>query len=383
MDSDEVRRYFIDNGTYWMREFHVDGFRLDATDRIIDESATHFLQAFSSAVHAYGEQVGRRVVVIAESDANDARYIEPISRNGYGLDAQWGDDFHHALHALLTGEHTGYYRDFGTLRHMAKSYRQNFYYDGIYSEKRRRTHGNSPRMTSAKQFVVASQNHDQVGNRAAGERLSHIVSFESAKLAAAVVLLSPYLPLIFMGEEYAETAPFQYFTSHGDPDLQAAVSQGRRDEFASFAWHDEVPDPQDESTFERSRLNHDLRQSGKHKEMHHLYRELLRCRRELPALADLNKDTMEVVSSAGDQVLAVHRWSGEHHVALAFNFDERTSRVALALPPGTWRKVLATADAVWMGDGASGTESFDVSGQLALNVPARSAMLLERTDEQR
>jgi maltooligosyltrehalose trehalohydrolase len=376
--SDEVRRYFIQNGLYWVREYHVDGFRLDATDRIIDESATHFLRAFSSAVHDLGDRMGRRVVVIAESDANDARYIEPTSRNGYGMDAQWGDDFHHALHALLTGERTGYYKDFGTLRHMAKSFRQNFYYDGVYSENRQRTHGNSPRMTSAMQFVVASQNHDQVGNRATGDRLSHITSFESAKLAAAVVLLSPYLPLIFMGEEYAETAPFQYFTSHGDPALREAVSKGRREEFAGFEWQGEVPDPQDEATFERSKLNHALREGGQHKAMHALYRELLRCRGELPALADLNKDTLEVTPYMREQVLGVHRWSGDHHIAAAFNFSEQQASVGLDVPEGAWRPVIATADTRWMGPGVQLPQSAGSDGQISVMLPGRSAVLFER-----
>jgi maltooligosyltrehalose trehalohydrolase len=379
--SDEVRRYFIDNGRYWVREYHIDGFRLDATDRIIDESATHFLRAFTTAVHAEADALGRRVVVIAESDANDARYIEPVVRNGYGLDAQWGDDFHHALHALLTGERTGYYQDFGTLRHMAKAYRQNFYYDGVYSAYRQRTHGNSPREARARQFVVASQNHDQVGNRAAGERLCHLVSFESAKLAAVVTLLSPYLPLIFMGEEYAETAPFQYFTSHGDPDLAAAVSRGRRAEFAGFEWQGAVPDPQDVATFERSRLNHALREADPHRTMHAFYRELLRLRRELPALADLDKDSLEVTPLSAQQVLAVLRWSGDHVVALAFNFGEQHASVTLDVPAGHWRPVLATADTRWLGPGTNLTVTKGTAEVLNVVLPGCSAAAFERVVE--
>jgi maltooligosyltrehalose trehalohydrolase len=376
--SDEVRRYFIENGLHWIAEYHLDGFRLDATDRIIDESATHFLRDFSTAMHDLADDLGRRVVVIAESDANDARYIEPVVRNGYGLDAQWGDDLHHALHALLTGERSGYYRDFGTLQHLAKTMRQNFFYDGVYSDNRGRTHGSSPRMTKAEQFVVAAQNHDQVGNRATGERLSHLVSFESAKLAAATVLLSPFVPLIFMGEEYAEAAPFQYFTSHTDPDLAEAVSRGRREEFSGFEWTGEIPDPQDSATFERSRLNHELRETEPHCFMLALYRELLRCRRTLPALRDLSKDTIEVTVHEDVNCLSVLRWSGEHHVAIVFNFGEEPARLTLHVPEGTWKTVICTADERWAGSGCEGPAMVDATPRLDVTVAGRAAVLFER-----
>ncbi|HUG13405.1 MAG TPA: malto-oligosyltrehalose trehalohydrolase [Thermomicrobiales bacterium] len=379
--SDEVRHYFVENGLHWIYEYHIDGFRLDAADRIIDESATHFLRAFASAMREQADALGRRVVVIAESDANDARYIEPVIRNGHGLHAQWGDDFHHALHALLTGERSGYYRDFGTLTHLAKAMRQTFVYDGVYSESRERTHGNSPRATATEQFVVATQNHDQVGNRAAGERLSHLVSLECAKLAAVTVLLSPYLPLIFMGEEYAETAPFQYFTSHTDADLAEAVSRGRREEFAGFAWAGDVPDPQDVATFQRSKLNHGLREREPHRSMCALYRELLRLRRELPALRDPSKDRLEVIAHEDEQCLGVRRWSGEFQAVLALNFSERPQRLALHVPSGDWRVALSTADARWSGPGCALPETFNDVSRIELELAARSAVLLERRVE--
>lgn len=374
--SDEVRRFFIENALYWVREYHLDGFRLDATDRIIDESATHFLKALATSVHDLAGQLGRRIWVIAESDANNVTWILPPSLGGYGLDGQWGDDFHHALHALVTGESSGYYKGFGTIWHMAKSFSQNFYYDGVYSEHRMKTHGNSPRAAQARQFVVASQNHDQVGNRATGERLSHLVSYESAKLAAAVYLLSPYLPLIFMGEEYAEDAPFQYFTSHTDPDLAEAVSKGRAEEFKSFAWQGEVPDPQDEATFQRSKLNHDLRHTGQHKTMYAWYRELLRCRRELSALADLNKDAMEV-TVLDSQLLFVRRWTDGDEVTMAFNFGDDDVAVHRLIPPGTWRKILASSDDRWDGPGNSIPDTI-TDGRMDVMMPARSMLLLER-----
>jgi maltooligosyltrehalose trehalohydrolase len=321
------------------------------------------------------------VIVIAESDANDARYIAPPALNGHGLDGQWGDDFHHALHALLTGEDSGYYMGFGTIQHLAKAFRQNFVYDGVYSEYRERRHGNSPARAAARQFVVASQNHDQVGNRAVGERLAALVSFESVKLAAAAYLLSPYVPLIFMGEEYAETAPFQYFTSHTDPNLAQAVSEGRRNEFKRFNWDADVPDPQDAATFERSKLDHNLREHGRHKALNDLYRELLRLRRELPALANLSKDDLEVIPHEVERALFVRRWHNGHEVVLALNFADADVEVALPVPAGSWRCVLDTADARWGGAGGTISESVLSQGRVDLSLQRLSAVLLERTGD--
>jgi maltooligosyltrehalose trehalohydrolase len=376
--SDEVRRYFIDNALHWVAEYHVDGFRLDATDRIVDQSATHFLRALTTAVHELAGDLGRRVWVIAESAANDAGYILPAALNGYGLDAQWGDDFHHALHALLTGERGGYYADFGELWQLAKSFRQNVVYDGLYSRYRCRTHGNAPRLATPSQFVVATQNHDQVGNRATGDRLNHQVSLESARLAAAAVILSPFLPLLFMGEEYAEHAPFQYFTSHGDPALQRAVSEGRRNEFARFAWQGEVPDPQHEATFRRSKLDHDLKRGGGHQAMLAYYRELLRLRRELPALAARDSATLDAVPFADRQVLLVRRGNAEHETALILNFSEHEEYGDLPLPPGIWRRVLDSADTCWQGAGSAIPSEIKSQGTTRLNLRPRSAALLER-----
>ena len=377
--SDEVRRYFIENALYWVRELHMDGFRLDATDRIIDESATHFLQALSIAVHDLAEEVGRYVWIIAESDANDVKWLLPPALNGHGMDAQWGDDFHHALHALLTGERDGYYSQFGETWQMAKSFRQNFVYDGtLYSEYRERTHGNSPKLAKARQFVVASQNHDQVGNRATGERLSHLIDFESAKLAAATYLLSPYLPLIFMGEEYAEDAPFQYFTSHTDPSLAEAVSKGRREEFGTFNWVTDVPDPQDEATFKRSKLNHGLREQGNHGQMLDLYRELLQCRRELPALANLSKERLEVCDFPDQLSLLVRRWTGDDQVVILLNFSESEQRISAYLESGNWQRVLVTSDERFGGPGCDVAETTSGNSMVEFRVTPRSAALLEK-----
>jgi maltooligosyltrehalose trehalohydrolase len=231
-DSDAVRRFFIENALSWVTEFRLDALRLDAVHGIFDFSALHFLQELAAAVHEQAERLNRRIYVIAESDLNDVRLVSSPELGGYGLDAQWNDDFHHALHTLLTGERTGYYEDFGRIQDLAKAFAEGFVYSGAYSPARRRRHGNTSKDLAADRFVVCAQNHDQVGNRLKGDRLSALVSFEGLKLAAAVVLLSPFIPLLFMGEEYGETAPFPYFVSHSDPDLIEVVRRGRRAEFA-------------------------------------------------------------------------------------------------------------------------------------------------------
>ena len=227
-ESDEVRKFIIDNALYWVTEYHLDGLRIDAVHGIFDFSARHLLDELREAVYQQARGLGRRVVVIAESDLNDVRIINPSQKGGYALDAQWNDDFHHALHTLLTKERKGYYQDFGDLNHLAKALGEGFVYSGQYSYFRRRRHGNPSGHLPPAKWVVFSQNHDQVGNRPQGERLSTLISFEALKLAAAMVLLSPNIPLLFMGEEYGEEAPFLYFVSHSDPALIEAIRQGRK-----------------------------------------------------------------------------------------------------------------------------------------------------------
>ena len=213
----------------------------------------------AEAIHREAERLNRHIYLMAENDLNDVRLIRPRELGGYGLDAHWNDDFHHALHTVLTGEKTGYYQDFGQLGQLAKAFREGFIYSGEYSVYRRRRHGSSSRDITPHRFVAFAQNHDQVGNRLLGERLSRLVSFESLKLAAGAVILSPFTPLLFMGEEYGETAPFHYFVSHSDPDLIEAVRKGRLEEFAAFRWMGDPPDPQAEKTFQRSKLQHGLK----------------------------------------------------------------------------------------------------------------------------
>ena len=249
--SDEVRRFCLENALYWLERYHLGALRLDAIHGIFDFSAIPFLAELKMNVAELSKRLGRRLDLIAESDLNDSRVIAPQQRGGYEIDAQWSDDFHHSLHTLLTKERTGYYRDFGRVWHLARTLKDGWCYSGQYSQFRQRRHGNLAEGSSSSQFVVCDQNHDQVGNRAAGERLSALVDFEALKLAAGVTLLSRFVPLLFIGEECGATAPFQYFISHLDPKLVEAVRRGRREEFESLGWQDLVPDPQDEATFRR------------------------------------------------------------------------------------------------------------------------------------
>jgi maltooligosyltrehalose trehalohydrolase len=283
-DSDEVRRYLVDNAVYWVTEFHLDGLRLDAADRIVDLSPVHLAEEIGEAVHAQGEALGRRTLVIAEIDANDPRWVRERAVGGYGLDAHWSDDFHHAVHVALTGEHTGYYADFTAPGALAKVLGERYVNDGRYSPHRRRRHGRPAVDVPADRFVVCVQNHDQTGNRARGERLAALVSPAALRLAAGILLLSPYVPLLFMGEEHGETNPFLYFVSHGDPALVEAVREGRRREFESFAWGGDIPDPQAEATFEASRPGWERAESPSGARLRALYRDLLRLRRSESAL---------------------------------------------------------------------------------------------------
>ena len=284
--SDEVRGFFIENALMWLRDYHFDGLRLDAVHAINDWSALHFLEELAAAVAELEKRLDRPLCVIAESDLNDPRLIRSRTAGGYGLAAQWNDDFHHALHCVLTGERTGYYCDFGSLRHLAKAIERGFVYDGEYSVFRGCRHGRPLPESEKSRLLGFIQNHDQIGNRAKGERIGNLAGLERARIGAALTLLGPFIPLLFQGEEWGASAPFQYFTNHSDPDLGSAVSLGRREEFAAFGWApEEIPDPQDVETFRRSKLNWGEIGNGPHREMLSWYRALIRLRRQHPELA--------------------------------------------------------------------------------------------------
>jgi maltooligosyltrehalose trehalohydrolase len=349
--SDEVRRYFIENALFWVTEFHVDCLRIDAIHGIFDFSARHFLRELGEAVHQRAAELGRSVYVVPESDLNDVRVIDPPEAGGYGLDAQWNDDFHHALHTLLTGEQGGYYRDFGKIGHLEKAFREGFVYSGGYSAFRKRRHGSSSRERPARQFVVFSQNHDQVGNRMKGQRLSSMVSFEQLKLAAGVVLLSPFIPLLFMGEEYGETAPFQYFVSHSDEALREAIKKGRKEEFASFGWKGVIPDPGAESTFLNSHIDLELRRRGEHESLLAYYAALLKLRRSMPALSNLSKENLEATGHEKERVLQVRRRQGDSDCIILYAFKDQPVSLTALIPAGTWVKVLDSCSPEWGGTG--------------------------------
>ena len=295
-ESDPVRRFVIDNAVAWIRDFHADGLRLDAVHAIYDFSARHILAELQSEVQAEAERAGRAVHVIAESDLNDVRLVLPSDCGGYGLDGAWSDDFHHCVHALLTGEREGYYRDFGLPEQLAKAYNDVYIYDGCYSPFRRRRHGNRVGDTDRTRFVVAVQNHDQVGNRAFGERLSALLPPEAQRLACGLLMISPCVPLIWMGEEYGETRPFPFFSSFSEPGLIEAVRRGRREEFAAleFDWGKDIPDPQSAETFLSAKLQWDWT-SAEAAGRRRLYADLLAARRDWPALRDRSNTSAKVV----------------------------------------------------------------------------------------
>jgi maltooligosyltrehalose trehalohydrolase len=350
--SDAVREYFIQNALHWLGDFHIDALRLDAVHAILDRSPITFFEDLSAAVGREASRIGRQMFLIAESADNDARLLRARERGGYAFDGQWNDDFHHALRTLLTGERSGYYRDYGDFTQLVKAYREGFVYSGEYSPFRKRRHGSSSRDIPARKFVVFSQNHDQVGNRMVGDRLTQAVSFEKLKLAAALVVLSPFIPLLFMGEEYGETAPFPYFVSHSDPELIEAVRHGRRMEFASFQWQGDVPDPQDEATFSSAKLDHGLRSEGVHKALLEFYRELIALRKNLSALAHSDKDSMEVRDFSDAKILTVERWCGADRALMLANLGDSENSVELGLTMARWRKVLDSAAPAWRGAGS-------------------------------
>lgn len=322
--SDEVRRFFVDNALMWLRDYHIDGLRIDAVHAIVDMSAMHFLEALASEVGNLEAELGRHLVLIAESDLNDPRVVRCPELGGYGVDAQWNEDFHHALHAVLTGEQSGYYQDFGRLSDLAKALMHGLVYDGCYSVYRSRHHGRPATGLSGHSFVGCLQNHDQVGNRAMGERTSHLLTPSRLKIGAALVLTAPFIPMLFQGEEWGASSPFLYFTDHQDPELAGAVRRGRQEEFAAFGWDPEsIPDPQAEETFLCSRLDWEESIKSPHREISQWYRRLIHLRRSLPALSDARMQQISVHFDEEARWLTMNRGS----VLVACNLADRGQRI--------------------------------------------------------
>ena len=373
-DSDAVRSFFIQNALHWLENYHIDVLRLDAVHGIFDFGASHFLADLQSAVSTLETRVQRKLHLVAESDLNDARLLQPPAQGGYGLHSQWSDDFHHSLHSLLTGERAGYYSDFGEVHHLAVTMRKGWFYAGQHSNFRRRKHGNSPAGLTRSNFIVCIQNHDQIGNRARGDRLSELLDFGGLRLAAGVTVLAPFVPLLFMGEEYGEKAPFQYFTSHSDADLIAAVRKGRKEEFSAFAWEGEIPDPHDENTFLNSKLQHVLKTEEPHRTLRALYRELLGIRREYHLAGPGQLDIFENGSAL--MMLAA---SEAKMLAAIFQFGKAEAVITdLKLPAGTWNLRLNSADTQWKGPGNSAPEKMQVTDSLTIKLAAQSFVLYER-----
>jgi len=346
--SDEVRRFLCDNALMWLRDYHFDGLRIDAIHAMVDASAIHFLEQLASEVAALQARLGRHLTLIAESNLNDPRIIRPIESGGYGIDAQWSDDFHHALHACLTGERSGYYADFGSLAQLAKALRNAYVYDGRYSQYRGRRHGRSPTGVSGHRFLGYSQTHDQVGNRAKGERSSMLMRTNRIKIAAVLLMTAPFVPMLFQGEEWGASTPFLYFSGHPEPELAEAVSEGRKREFSSFGWNpEEVPDPQDPRTFACSKLDWGELAKQPHADLLQWHRELIRLRQRSPELTDGRLDQVVVKFDEGAQWLMMSR--GATLVVINLAQDSRTLPVAHT---GSHQLLLASSDQILLNPGS-------------------------------
>ncbi len=351
--SDEVRNFFMENARHWFEHYHIDGLRLDAVHAIDDRRPVHFLAQLAQVAEAHGERTGQKPWLISESDRNDPRLVLPDAVGGYNHDALWSDDLHHAIHALLTGENQGYYQDYGQVGHLVRALRQGFVYQGEYSRYRRYSHGAPARCMPARAHVVCIQNHDQIGNRMLGERLSSLISRDALRLAAGLVLLSPYTPLLFMGEEYGETAPFLYFISHLDDALVKAVRRGRKRDFKEFAWKGQPPDPASEATYARSRLDWDKLDQSPHKEIFAYYKALISLRQQLDIRNGPNEPQTRVELHCGGGVLLMEPAIGKGRTIVLCNLSEASIPVVPAgLLRGTgWNKVLDSSDIAWAGPG--------------------------------
>ncbi|HEX3019180.1 MAG TPA: malto-oligosyltrehalose trehalohydrolase [Chitinispirillaceae bacterium] len=355
--SDGVRYFFIQNTLNWFENYHIDALRLDAIQGIFDFGAKHILQDLAENTERFSAS-GRKRYLIAESDLDDVRVITPINQNGYGIDAQWHDDFHHSLQAILTGEKKNYYADFGELAQLVKAYRDGFVYTWTYSENRKRHHGSSSSQIPGKQLVICLQNHDQIGNRLFGERLSMMISFEALKLAAGALFTAPYIPLLYMGEEFAADTPFQYFISHYDQDLVNAVREGRAREFGQMHQNNNSPDPQDPETFFRCKLDWISIDQQKHQIMLKYYRHLICLRKTVPALKFLEKKNLEVTGYEKEKVLIISRWHENNSICAIMNLSDRLVNLYIDKVPIPAKKLIDSTELQWAGDGSSIPDEF-------------------------
>ena len=366
---DGVRHYFTENAVMWLRDFHVDALRLDAIHHMLDFSPNHILRQIRQAVDKLMTETGRSYYLLGECDLNDPRYINPLPEYGYGMDAQWSDEFHHALRVAAGGERDGYFADFEGIRHLAKSYRDAYVYDGQFSTYRKRHFGTRAETNPGQQFIVFSQNHDQIGNRLLGERSSQSFSREMVRLMAGAVLISPYVPLLFMGEEWGETNPFLFFAQFDDPELGEKVRQGRKKEFSDFQAKSAAPDPLDPATFEQSKLQWHLREHPDHQALFAYYKTLIALRKQHPVLRVLHRWQLALVCQEEQNLLLLHRWEGNHHVLGLINFSPNPQSITWPDLRRHWTKQIDSADRQWGGPGTtapaatSGTEPVMVQPQ--------------------
>lgn len=370
--SDEVRNLFIENALHWFRDYHIDALRLDAVHGITDMSARPFLRELADSARSFSMESSREFYLIAESDLNDPKIVRPNTQGGAGYHAQWNDDFHHALHTVLTGEKDGYYTDFGELEQLGNAYREGFIYTGQHSVYRKRRHGAPSRDIPPGKFVVFSQNHDQIGNRMLGERLSAMVSFEALKLAAGLVILSPNIPLLFMGEEYGEEAPFLYFIDHSDKGLTEAVREGRKREFSSFSWKGLPPDPASLETYLRSRLNWQKRLEGNHAVLLAYYRALTELRRALPPFSDDTIRQIGVRLLPSSEVLSLSITKGDAQIAWLAHFGQGNALITWPFSEGSWQRLIDSGDTLWGGPGSLLPEHIDADTEIVLSAKSFS-----------
>lgn len=370
---DGVRNYVIQNALQWLDEFHIDALRLDAVHAIRDFSAKHIMEELSEQVRALEQRTGRKKVLIAELDLNNPRYITPIEKGGYGMDGQWIDEFHHALHAMITGETNGYYEDFGGLEKLAKAFQHSYVYTGEYSPHRKKHFGIEPRDNPYSQFVVFTQNHDQVGNRLLGDRLTTMLSPEALKLAAATMLLSPHVPFLFMGEEYGEKNPFLFFTDYCDQPLIDALCDGRKNEFAYFNWEGEALNPQDEAVFRQSMLGW---KTDDMPGLLNFYRHLIHLRKTHPAMQNFERGKAVKNIIVRDPILHFERHAKDQVLVAYLHFGQSPSTL---VNDGSFvlKKLVDSSDQAW--DGAGSQLPCCVQPKQSFLINPLSAIVFERS----
>jgi len=369
---DAVREFYIENALMWFRDFHIDALRMDAVHAIKDFGALHILQDLSVAVTQLGLALGKEFQLIVECDLNDPKYLDPLQRNGYAMNGQWIDEFHHALRVTAGEKPQGYYEDFEPLSALAKAYTDAYVYDGQYSLHRDKNFGRSADGLSGERFIVFSQNHDQVGNRMLGERSSMLYSFEMLKLLAAAVMVSPFTPMLFMGEEWGADNPFLYFVSHSDPELIKAVREGRKAEFAAFHDAGEAPDPESVATFLSSKLDWESAQQQQGQLIYSYYKKLISMRKSIPALHSGNRNQLKVEAFKAQQCLLLERWEGDTRISCFMNFSSSIQFIPIPAIFEQSTCLLDSADPQWDGPISA---SLNFNGSPVLTIQPESIVI--------